>query len=203
MEAINKTKGYMTVLPTDPSYITPKEYLNMVRDSEERFEYYDGEVIMLSHPSTAHERIVVSLVRNIGNFLENKSCEVFSSNMLASTPTSNAYMFPDVSIYCDGTELEDERDDTLKNPSVVFEVLSPSTARHDKGRKFRYYQLIPSLKEYILIDTARCWIEVNTKRRDDSWQSAIITDFGSYLPVATIGFRLPLSDVYRKVTFPE
>lgn len=201
MEALLKSIDNMSVWPTDRSYISPEQYLRIERASEEKHEYFEGEVVTMNGASMSHIRIVVNLIREIGNYLKNGSCEVLSNDMRSSTPTSNAYMYPDVSIFCGQPELEDDKFDTLKNPSVIVEVLSPSTEKNDRGRKFFFYKQIPSLQEYILIDAARHLIDVFSKQADKSWVKESITDPADFLSISTIKFRLPLEEVYRNVVF--
>jgi Uma2 family endonuclease len=203
MSALLKPIDYMAVLPTDRSYISPEEYLTIERASDEKHEYFEGEVVTMNGASMSHVRIVANLVRRIGNFLENGFCEVISNDMRLSTPDSNAYMYPDVSIFCGKPRLEDDRFDTLKNPSVIFEVLSPSTEKNDRGRKFYFYKQIPSLKEYIMIDASRYWVDICRRQTDSSWERESIIDPAGFLDISTIKFRLPLEEVYRNVVFSE
>lgn len=201
MSALLKPIDYMAVLPSDRSYISPEEYLTIERASDEKHEYYEGEVVTMNGASMSHVRIVANLMREIGNYLKNGPCEVLSNDMRSSTPTSNAYMYPDASIFCGKPELEDGQFDTLKNPSVIFEVLSPSTERNDRGRKFFFYQQIPSLQEYILIDASRYLVDICRREADRSWERESIVDPAGFLNISTIKFRLPLEEVYRNVVF--
>ncbi len=150
------------------NYITPAQYLEMERAAEYKNEYYDGHVYAMSGASLKHNIINRNLVSSLSNFLREKDCQVLPSHMRVSTPSSDSYMYPDALIICGKPELEDDKFDTLKNPSVIFEILSPSTTTIDKGRKFFFYQQIPSLKEYIMIDSLKRFIQLGRKQDDGS-----------------------------------
>ncbi|HEV8283253.1 MAG TPA: Uma2 family endonuclease [Chitinophagaceae bacterium] len=178
------------------NFITPAQYLEMERAAEYRSEYYDGYVRAMSSASLKHNRIARNLYNTIGNFLKEKSCEILPSEMRVSTPSHDSYMYPDALIVCGKPELEDDKFDTLKNPSVIFEILSLSTAMIDKGRKFFFYQQIPSLMEYIMIDSLQRFIQLGRKQFDGSWRFEQISDPNGVLTIKTIDLDLPLSEIY-------
>ena len=179
------------------NYITPAEYLLAERASEEKHEYYDGQVLVMSGASLRHNKIEVNLITSIGNFLNKKDCHILPGNMRVSTPAQDAYMYPDAVIFCGKENLEDDVFDTLLNPSVIFEILSPSTRSIDKGRKFFFYQQIPALQEYIMIDSQKKFIQLARKQADGSWIIEIIKDADASLFIRTINFSLPFQEIYR------
>ena len=138
-----------TVKEPAPKYnfISPKEYLEMERASDEKHEYFDGHIYLMSGASLKHAKVAMNLAVEIGSYLKEEKCKVLAETMRVATKTKDAYMYPDLLIYCDKEELEDDKFDTMLNPSVIFEILSPSTRSIDKGRKMMYYKEIPSLKE--------------------------------------------------------
>ncbi|MFT3935392.1 MAG: Uma2 family endonuclease [Chitinophagaceae bacterium] len=180
------------------NYISPEEYLATERAVEEKNEYYDGQVLAMSGASFKHNHISQNLSKNLGVFLEDKECSILSSNMRVSTPSHDAYMYPDAIIYCGDPVLEDDKFDTLLNPSVIFEILSPSTRSIDKGRKFFFYQAIPSLREYIMIDSQKIFIQLNRKQLDGTWVIEMITDLNASLTITSIDARLLLKEIYSK-----
>ncbi|MEO8823562.1 MAG: Uma2 family endonuclease [Ginsengibacter sp.] len=179
--------------------ISPQEYLSFERSAKEKHEYFEGQVIAMAGASLAHNRMVVNLVKKIGNFLEDKSCEILPSDIRISVPTYESYMYPDATIVCGKPETEDEKFDILKNPSVIFEVLSPSTEDHDRGKKFFFYRQIPSLKEYVLISTTKYFVEISRRQEDNSWKFEEISDASSYLSIAAIDYRISLKELYKNV----
>ena len=178
------------------NYITPAEYLAAERAAEEKHEYYDGQVLAMSGAGAKHVVIASNLVINIGTFLKGKDCQVLFSDMRVSTLKHDAYMYPDALIVCGGLQLEDDKFDTLLNPSVIFEILSPSTRSIDKGRKLFFYQRIPSLQEFIMIDSLQKNIQLVCKQPNGAWQFETITDTATALFIKTIGFHLPLEEIY-------
>ncbi len=183
----------------DVQLISPEEYLSIERGAKEKHEYFEGKVVAMAGASLAHNRIVANLVKKIGNFLEGKSCEILPSDIRISAPSYKSYMYPDATIVCGEPELEDDKFDILKNPSVIFEALSPSTEDHDRGKKFFFYRQIPSLKEYILIDTTKYFIEISRRQPDNSWLFEEISQKDSALHIAAIDYALPLKELYRNV----
>jgi Uma2 family endonuclease len=178
------------------NYVSPQEYLSIERATENRNEYYYGQISAMSAASYDHNRIVSNVIIAIGNFMKGKNCSVLPSHMRVSTPSHDSYMYPDASIVCGKPQLEDEQFDTLLNPSVIFEVLSPSTRNVDKGRKFFFYQQIPSLKEYIMIDSVKRFIQIARKQDDNSWKFETLDESHASLFIQTINFELPLSEIY-------
>lgn len=178
------------------NFISSQDYLAIERAAEYKNEYYHGQILAMSGASLNHNRIDGNLISSLGNFLKDKGCRVLPSNMRVSTPSHDSYMYPDASIVCGKPQLEDDKFDTLLNPSVIFEILSPSTRSIDKGRKFFFYQQIPSLKEYIMIDSLKRFIQVARKQADESWKFETIDESHKTLHIQTINFELPLSEIY-------
>jgi Uma2 family endonuclease len=178
-------------------YITPEEYLGMERKAEYQNEYYYGQVLAMSGASLKHNLIERNLLLTIGQFLKNKNCSVLPSNMRVTTPSHDSYMYPDATIVCGEPELEDDQLDTLQNPSVIFEILSPSTRSIDKGRKFFFYQRIPSLREYIMVDTTKKFIQIARRQADNSWKFEDMDNSRVFLNIRTIQFDLPLEEIYN------
>jgi len=178
------------------NYVSPQEYLTIERAAEYKNEYYHGQILAMSGASLNHNRIDGNLITSIGNFLKGKNCLVLPSNMRITTPSYDSYMYPDASIVCGDPQLEDGQFDTLLNPSVIFEILSPSTRAIDKGRKFFFCQQIPSLKEYIMIDSLKKFIQVARRQSDESWKFENMDETHSSLHIQTINFQLLLSEIY-------
>jgi Uma2 family endonuclease len=110
-------------------------------------------------------------------------------------------MYPDAVIVCGQPVMEDDKFDTLKNPVVIFEILSPSTEDHDRGRKFFFYRQIPSFKEYILVDSTKPFVEISRQEENGAWKFETVTDPDGQLFIASIGISIPMAEVYRNVRF--
>ncbi|MES1226449.1 MAG: Uma2 family endonuclease [Bacteroidota bacterium] len=178
------------------NYISPAEYLAAERVSEEKHEYYDGQVLAMSGASMNHNSIQANLLINIGNYLKGKHCRILPGDMRVSTAPRDAYMYPDALILCGEAQLEDDKFDTLLNPSVIFEILSPSTRSIDKGRKLFFYQEIPSLQEYIMIDAQKKFIQLARKQPDGAWIFENVNDPYSSVLIRTIDFHLAMEAIY-------
>lgn len=179
------------------NYISPEEYLEKERVTESRNEYYDGHIITLSGTSFEHNTIEVNLVKRVGSFLDDTNCRMLPSHMRVTTPSHDSYMYPDALIYCGKPEFEDNRFDTLLNPAVIFEILSPSTKGIDKKRKFMFYREITSLKEYIMIDSTKRSLIIVRRQPDDSWKFQDLSENDTVLIIETIGYQLPLAEIYK------
>jgi len=181
---------------------TPQEYLALERKSETRSEYYNGEIFAMSGASREHNLIAGNLFRDIGNQLEDRPCETYMNDMRVWIEATGLYTYPDVVVVCDEPRFQDREVDTLLNPAVIVEVLSPTTAAYDRGDKFRHYRRIDSLREFVLISQDRMMVERYTRRVND-WVLSDLTDPDQVLKLESIGCQIPLNRIYAKITFPE
>ena len=189
------------------TYLTPEEYITLERkavpDAETvRSEYINGEVINMSGASLAHNLITGNIFGQLYTRLRGGRCIVFANEMRVSIATAKSYFYPDVSVVCEEPRFEDDVFDTLLNPIVIVEVLSPSTEAYDRGEKFAHYRQLPSLQEYILVAQDQIRVE-HYRRQERQW---IFTDFGMHdevLSLPSLQCELPLPDIYERVTFPD
>ncbi len=152
------------------NYTSAEEYLEMERTSKGKHELHRGTIIKMTGASLKHNKIVSNLIVEIGSYLKGKSCSIFPSDLRTKVLTKDTFTYPDVTIVCGEPELMDEHFDTLLNPSVIIEVLSPSTEKYDKGFKFMLYMQIPSLKEYIMVNSTERFIHISRKQnREDGF----------------------------------
>lgn len=179
------------------------ECLKMERGEKKLNEYcYDWELIKRGS-SLDHNRITRNLIIEIGYFLRGRDFEILPGEMGVSTPTADAYMYPDVSIICGKPKLEDDRFDTLVNPSVIFEILSFPVMTVDEYCKFFYYKEIHSFQEYIMIDSLKPSIQPARKQSDGSWLFENIDDVSAAVFIRTINFHLPIPEIYRGTEFSQ
>ena len=182
--------------------LTPEEYLAIERRAEYKSEYYDGEMFALAGASEKHNLITLNIASTIHAALKEKPCKAYASDMRVRVPVVGLYTYPDIAVVCGKAEFDDAIKDTLLNPVLIIEVLSESTEAYDRGKKFEYYRMIPSLREYVLVAQDRRCVEVFT-REDFRW---IFTEAGrerDYVELSSIGWTLLLPDVYSKVEFEE
>jgi len=180
--------------------ITPEEYLQFERASQEKHEYYAGEIFAMTGASRNHNRIVTSTVAALYAQLRERPCDIFSSDMRVKIHSTGLYTYPDISILCGGPQFEDSEIDTLLNPAVIIEVLSPSTEAYDRGKKFQHYRTVPTFQEYVLISQDSVRVE-HYILRDQEWVLSDAKTLDAVIILPTIGCTLRLSDVYEKVEF--
>jgi len=180
-------------------YVTPEEYLKLERASETKHEYFEGEIVAMAGATLAHNDIVANLLREIGSFLKGTECKIRPSDLRISVPSANSYTYPDATIICGKPEMEDDKFDTAKNPAVIFEVMSETSSQYDSGNKFLYYQRIPSLQEYILIDSRKKFVVVYRRQTIDMWKIETLEDPTSVVYIRTIDYNLPFNDLYFEV----
>lgn len=183
------------------NFISPEEYLEQERKATEKHEYYQGEVFAMSGTSLEHVIISRNVMIELGNKLKGKSCQPFGSDLRMHIPPNTLYTYPDLSIICGKPELTDEHFDTATNPTVLIEILSPSTRNYDMGIKFKLYRDIPTLKEYILVDSENVYVEKHTRQADNSWLLSEIKNTGDILKIESIQVTLALSDIYEGISF--
>lgn len=180
-------------------YITPAEYLAFEREVEDRHEYYKGEIYLMSGASFKHNVIEDNIRVLIGSYLKGKKCRSFGSNLRVHVPKNTLYTYPDILIICDEPKFVDGQFDTLLNPVVLIEILSPSTGNYDRGVKFDLYRDIETLKEYILIDSASVRIINYIKNEDSTWTLRESKNRDDSFFISSISFQGLVSDVYAGV----
>ncbi len=178
---------------------TVEGYLAFERENESRHEYGDGEIFAMGGASRIHNRISWNITVALDPQLESQGCEGFAADMRVGIQASERYTYPDVVVVCGEPEFEDAEVDTLLNPTLIIEVLSPSTEDHDRGRKLFDYRAIPSLQIILLIAQDRVHVEQLARQDDGSWVLTESDDLGAVVELPVIGSRLVLADVYRRV----
>ncbi len=179
---------------------TPEEYLARERKALNKSEYRDGRIYAMPGASRAHNLITVHVTGELYIQLRTRSCEVYPSDMRVKVSAGGLYTYPDVIVVCDEPRFEDGHFDTLLNPTVLIEVLSPSTAAYDRGEKFRRYQYLDSLCEYILISQDRVQVE-HYLRQEDGWELTEFRSLSDVFQLVSIRCELSLQAIYAKVNF--
>jgi Uma2 family endonuclease len=175
-------------------------YLAFDRQSELKHVLWDGEVYAMSGASLAHNLIVGNLLRHLGNALHGSGCRALPSDMRVRL-SRDRYVYPDVTIICGPPSLDGESD-VLLNPSVVIEVLSPSTAAFDRGDKFAGYRSIAGLDEVAFVSQHERRVETYTRQSDDSWLMRESRADGA-LALRSLPVPLSLNAIYEDVAFGE
>ncbi len=190
----------MTAVPKKK--YTLEEYLELDKNSEERYEYFDGEVFAMAGGSPSHARVSGNAYSALQTKLRGGRCEAFNSEMRIKVPAALPYRYPDASVVC-GEPIFEELDgqQMLVNPTLIVEVLSPSTIAYDLGDKFTAYQSIKTFQEYLLISQDRPHVIQHTKQAKRKWLRIEIEGMESEVMLESISVTLTLGEIYERVKF--
>jgi Uma2 family endonuclease len=190
----------MSALPKLDLIYTPEEYLEFERSSDERHEFWDGYLFQMAGESLSHSRICINLARETSSGLLGKPCEALSSNMKVRTSTASLFSYPDLTIVCGEPLFHDRKKDVVVNPRAIFEVLSPSTERYDRGKKFQRYRFgNETLTDYILIAQDVCLVEHYQKADNGNWIFENYTELTDVLLLGEFELELVLERLYDRV----
>jgi Uma2 family endonuclease len=181
--------------------VTAEEYLARDRAAELRSEFLDGEIIAMSGGSMRHSELGANLIGEVRAALRKTQCRTFTSDFRVRV-SALMYTYPGVTVVCGKPLLADERQDVLLNPTVIFEVLSPSTEYYDRGVKFQHYRGIESLQDYILVAQDEIRIEQYTRLDANTWTLRDYLHAEEVLGIASIGASVPLAAIYERIEFP-
>ena len=202
-------------LPPGAIVMSVEEYLKFERDSEIKYEYVDfyaipregveilenGEIRAMSGVAPPHNRITLNITTKMDNTIGERPCDVYTSDI--KVRVSNVkYRYPDVAALCGETQFDDADPPCLLNPSVLVEVLSPSTQNIDMGQKFKEYKQIPTLRDYVLIAQDRMEVTHYSRRDLLTWVIEDYTQPTDILTLATLDVSMSLAEIYRKIVFP-
>jgi len=179
--------------------LTPEKYLEIERKAEFRNEYRDGEMFAMAGSSCAHTMISDNMVAQLVLKLRGGTCRPYSRSMRVQVGTTGLFTYPDVVVACNDRKFLDESRDTLLNPTLIIEVLSPSTEAYDRGKKFSDYRTLPSLQEYVLVSQEHVQVEVFRRQPDEEWLLKIVSRLEDSVSLESIGCQLLLSDIYEDV----
>jgi Uma2 family endonuclease len=181
---------------------TFEEYLALEREAEFKSEYIRGEIVAMSGGTYTHALIAANVLAGLGVRLRGTECRALGSDMRLLILREGIGTYPDAMVLCGKPEFHDGRSDVLLNPTVVIEVLSPSTEAYDRGLKFEFYRSIPSLRHVVFVAQDHMSIEVY-ERTDAGWILQPAQGPDSIAALNAIGVDLPLSEIYENVEFPE
>jgi Uma2 family endonuclease len=198
--------------PRSRSWYTVDEYLTLERASPERHEYLDGSIRAMASESGEHGDITVNLVISLGSQLKGTPCQGRTKDTkVRSGPTPTArqsasglYSYPDVLVVCGEPQYHDAFTDVLLNPTVLAEVLSPTTEAFDRGEKFTRYQTWnPTLRDYLLVSQDQPQVEHHSRQADGNWSCDRYTGLEAIVLLPSIQCTLKLADIYDRIVFPQ
>ena len=178
-----------------------EDYLVAEREAvDQRHEYLDGEVFAMTGASWEHNLITANLLSELHARLKSRPCTVLSNDLRVRIETANAGTYPDVAVLCEEPAFYDNRRDTISNPTLLIEVLSPSSEGYDRGGKFACYRTLPSLKQYVLVAQDRIAVDVLTRAEaDNRWVLTAYDQPDRDVAFDAIGCIVPMAEIYAKV----
>jgi len=179
-----------------------EEYLALDCEADYKSEYVASEIFAMGGASPKHVLITGNTAGELRNRLRDTNCQVYSADLRIQAEKGDAYHYPDIAVVCGKPEYMEGRKDTVSNPLIIVEVLSPATRSYDRGDKFASYRRIATLREYILIAQEACHVE-HFVRTEGGWEFTEIEDCQGNLIVPTLGIAIPLTEIYAKVEFLE
>jgi Uma2 family endonuclease len=197
----------MASLPQTQLLYTPEEYLASERDAFERHEWLDGMFYAMAGESPQHSLICSNANASLNLQLRGRPCAVYSPNMKvysrlpSDVGVKGLFAYPDTAVVCGVARFHDEHRHVHLKPRVVIEVLSPSTERYDRGKKFLRYQQNPSLTDYVMIAQAYPSVEHYARQTNGSWLYSITTELTATVTLESIDCSLPLADIYDRIVF--
>jgi Uma2 family endonuclease len=177
--------------------ITIEEYLELEEASREKHEYYRGEVFAMSGPKVQHNIIAGNIFGSLGNKLKGKSCRPFNSDQRIHIEKNTLFTYPDISIICGEIKTLNDDEWNVLNSVILIEILSPSTKNYDRGEKFMLYRDIPTLKEYILIDSESIHIEIFRLNASSHWELEEYLTASEIMELFSVDISIPLSEIYE------
>lgn len=183
--------------------VTPEEYLDRERAAEHRSEYWDGEIIARADAAEPHVLITGNVQTALHVALRGGDCRTFTSAMRVQFDAGRKTVYPDVTVACGERRFLDDERDVLLDPTFVVEVLSPSTERHDRGKKKDGYRLIPSLREYLFVVQKEPRVELYRREADGGWSCTVYQRMEDEVRLESLGCTLPLAEIYQDVLPPQ
>ena len=183
-------------------HITEEEYLQRERASIIKHEYYAGHSYAMAGASEQHNLIAMNVAALLCIHLRGSSCRAYPSDMCLKVVTTGLNTYPAFTVVCGSSQfVNPEKRDTLINPTVIIEILSPSIESYDRGVKFQHYRTIETLREYILISQDKYYIERYIRQENNEWILSDAVGIEATLPIIAIQANMPLAEIYEQVTF--
>ena len=188
----------MIAQPQDYQKISPEEYLEWEAKQEFRHEYVDGKIIAMTGGSLPHNDIAINFCIALKPHLRQRVCRVNVSDAKVQDAKNSRYFYPDLVISCNPDDLKSRK--FIEHPTVIIEVLSPSTEKYDRGNKFKYYRQFPSLQEYVLVDSESISVEIFQRGEGKMWHYCGYTE-GESITLESIEFTFAIEVLYEGVNF--
>ncbi len=188
-----------------PQFMTPQEYLEWEEQQPIKYEYINGEVFAMTGGTIPHNDVAINLTSALKNHLRGKGCKVQMADAKVGVSQNGPFHYPDVMVSCDSRDQKARK--VIYHPCLIVEVLSPGTEGFDRGKKFKHYRQIETLKEYVLIDADKINVECYRLNEKGKWEltSYSLEEMGTEVEVqlTSVDFSCPISLLYEDVVFYE
>ena len=182
---------------SDRLFMSAEEYLIWEPTQDQRYEYWDGEVVAMSGSTRNHNRVSANFSKLLDDSLADSSCEVYIVDVKVQVEPGHKYFYPDVVVTCDQ---RDSHPQLIQFPCLIIEVLSPSTEAADRGNKFAAYRQSPTVQEYVLVQVVQPSVEVFRRNEQGKW---VLSDYNldDKLPLESVNIEIAIADLYKQVQF--
>lgn len=178
-----------------PRRYTVEEYLMLEEQSEVRHEFFEGEIFAMAGADVSHNLIGLNLALSFKIALRGQPCKVLMEGVQLAVQEGRHYTYPDVMITCDAADQQAKR--IVKAPVLLIEILSPSTAEYDRGRKFNQYKKLPSLQHYLLVSQTSWLVEWYRREPGNLWSYTPLTEAADVLVVPDLNISLTVAEIYE------
>lgn len=185
----------------ETQYVTPEEYLEQEETAKDKSEYINGQIIPMAGGSTNHNKLAGNFYAALHLALNDQDYDIFIGDVRLWIPKCNVYTYPDIMIVSGEAEYHGNRTDTITNPQIIIEILSPSTKGYDKDKKFSNYRTIPSFQEYILVTQTQKHIDQYVKVSNKQWSLYEYKEEDEKISLQTVLVEITLADLYKRVKF--
>ncbi|NBB21093.1 Uma2 family endonuclease [Runella sp. CRIBMP] len=189
----------MVALLSPETTYSIEEYFELEAQSLEKLEYFDGKITKMPGASYVHNRIATNVLIALGNALQDSHFEVSNSDTKIHIPTIESFVYPDAVVICEKPLFYQNRVDTILNPLLIVEVLSPSTEEYDRGEKFYLYRSLPSFKEYVVVHQKHALVSAYFRLNEKDWRTEDVSSLSETIHLQSINVTLKLSDLYRGI----
>ena len=192
--------AYQSPPDETPAYVSAEDYLRFEREAANKHEYYFGEVQAMAGAMPSHNILCSRLHGLLFSQLDARGCTSYTSDQRVQVMSGKSYVYPDYSALCGEAKYNDDKaPDNLLNPTLIVEVLSESTRTKDRGEKFMLYRQLPSLRQYLMLDSTAVHAELYTRQPNDYWLFMETRDLNAVLDLSSVGCELLLTRLYQGI----
>ena len=186
--------------PATTLTISVEDYLRMEEASDVRHEYHRGELFSMAGGTKNHGTLGNAINGELYAICKHKPCRPYSGDVRIRIEAKGCFLYPEASVVCGPVETAKDDPNSIINPVLIAEVLSPGTEAYDRGEKFRLYRMLDSFQEYVLINQSRPLVEVFF-RLGEVWEMRTYEGLDAQIELKSLSATILLSDLYQHVEF--